>query len=226
MSSPLEEIIDCGVRPRERWPIYQILIDIQATKSRRFGAQALSAGRCKIAVCAPVTLSGASNFKACRRPFTSFPIWVRELELHQPPWIQGAQSPGLRWFHKAHQLQSPNRHPDEAKIRTPFRTPPHTSCARGWITMARLDTKASGSDQDGESHTHGGRSNEIALVASPTETTPALEPTSSAQESPFYKVYKRRFFGLGQLVLLNIIVSWDVRDFPLSSVYCTGLILP
>lgn len=27
---------------------------------------------------------------------------------------------------------------------------------------------------------------------------------------PVYRVYKRRFFGLFQLVLLNIIVSWDV----------------
>lgn len=26
-----------------------------------------------------------------------------------------------------------------------------------------------------------------------------------------YKVYKRRWFGLTQLVLLNIVVSWDVR---------------
>jgi hypothetical protein len=26
-----------------------------------------------------------------------------------------------------------------------------------------------------------------------------------------YKTYKRRWFGLLQLVLLNIIVSWDVR---------------
>jgi FLVCR family MFS transporter 7 len=25
-----------------------------------------------------------------------------------------------------------------------------------------------------------------------------------------YKVYKRRWIGLGQLVLLNIVVSWDV----------------
>lgn len=28
---------------------------------------------------------------------------------------------------------------------------------------------------------------------------------------PTYKVYKRRFWGLAQLVLLNIVVSWDVR---------------
>lgn len=27
-----------------------------------------------------------------------------------------------------------------------------------------------------------------------------------------YKVYKRRWFGLLQLTLLNIIVSWDVRE--------------
>lgn len=27
-----------------------------------------------------------------------------------------------------------------------------------------------------------------------------------------YKVYKRRFFGLIQLVLLNIVVSWDVCE--------------
>lgn len=27
-----------------------------------------------------------------------------------------------------------------------------------------------------------------------------------------YKVYKRRFFGLTQLVLLNIVVSWDVCE--------------
>lgn len=27
---------------------------------------------------------------------------------------------------------------------------------------------------------------------------------------PIYKVYKRRFWGLAQLVLLNIVVSWDV----------------
>lgn len=27
-----------------------------------------------------------------------------------------------------------------------------------------------------------------------------------------YRTYKRRWFGLAQLVLMNIIVSWDVRD--------------
>ena len=27
-----------------------------------------------------------------------------------------------------------------------------------------------------------------------------------------YKVYKRRWFGLAQLVLLNVVVSWDVSN--------------
>ena len=31
-----------------------------------------------------------------------------------------------------------------------------------------------------------------------------------------YRVYKRRFFGLCQLVLLNIVVSWDVGYILLS----------
>ena len=32
-----------------------------------------------------------------------------------------------------------------------------------------------------------------------------------------YRVYKRRWFGLFQLVLLNIIVSWDVSIFWIST---------
>jgi FLVCR family MFS transporter 7 len=31
-----------------------------------------------------------------------------------------------------------------------------------------------------------------------------------------FRVYKRRWFGLAQLVLLNIVVSWDVSVFGLS----------
>lgn len=35
-----------------------------------------------------------------------------------------------------------------------------------------------------------------------------------------FRVYKRRWFGLAQLVLLNIVVSWDVRaPFPLCSLF-------
>ena len=35
-----------------------------------------------------------------------------------------------------------------------------------------------------------------------------------------YKVYKRRFFGLFQLALLNIIVSWDASSFSLFGILC------
>lgn len=34
--------------------------------------------------------------------------------------------------------------------------------------------------------------------------------------SPHFRVYKRRWFGLLQLVLLNIVVSWDVCIFPFT----------
>lgn len=33
---------------------------------------------------------------------------------------------------------------------------------------------------------------------------------STRTSAPVYKVYKRRFLGLLQLVLLNIVISWDV----------------
>lgn len=48
-----------------------------------------------------------------------------------------------------------------------------------------------------------------------SETRAALQRTAlphrDEERAPVeYRVYKRRFFGLFQLVLLNIIVSWDV----------------
>lgn len=47
----------------------------------------------------------------------------------------------------------------------------------------------------------------------PQEDNPQEETSSAVSTSfpPLYKVYKRRFWGLAQLVLLNIVVSWDVR---------------
>lgn len=36
-----------------------------------------------------------------------------------------------------------------------------------------------------------------------------ISRTLSTNSQVKYKVYKRRFFGLGQLILLNIVVSWD-----------------
>jgi MFS family permease len=63
-----------------------------------------------------------------------------------------------------------------------------------------------------------GQDTRATLSPSPTETTPALAnqeslSRTSTATTPTYRVYKRRFFGLGQLVLLNIIVSWDWISF-------------
>ena len=48
-----------------------------------------------------------------------------------------------------------------------------------------------------------------ASPRSAEDPAPDLPPTG-----PVYRVYKRRFVGLAQLVLLNIIVSWDVCTLP------------
>lgn len=37
-----------------------------------------------------------------------------------------------------------------------------------------------------------------------------MSTTDESGARPVYRVYKRRFWGLAQLVLLNIVVSWDV----------------
>lgn len=46
---------------------------------------------------------------------------------------------------------------------------------------------------------------------------PHLANGAPADGATTYKVYKRRWFGLFQLALLNIIVSWDVSTFFLMS---------
>jgi MFS family permease len=49
-------------------------------------------------------------------------------------------------------------------------------------------------------------------------TLSRISTADSSAQYPAYKVYKRRFFGLAQLVLLNIVVSWDWIAFaPVSS---------
>jgi MFS family permease len=62
------------------------------------------------------------------------------------------------------------------------------------------------------------RSSDLRTIDSPQELDPAVETHRSLLQNgqptgPTYRVYKRRFFGLLQLVLLNIIVSWDWLSF-------------
>lgn len=49
--------------------------------------------------------------------------------------------------------------------------------------------------------------------ASDHATDHTTEPEQQTSDTPEYRVYGRRFFGLAQLVLLNIIVSWDWLTF-------------
>ncbi len=67
--------------------------------------------------------------------------------------------------------------------------------------------------ESGASH-----SSDLEVIDSPQENDPALGlerslSCESIRTQTTYRVYKRRFFGLSQLVLLNIIVSWDWLSF-------------
>lgn len=58
--------------------------------------------------------------------------------------------------------------------------------------------------RDSERHATDAKSTTVPHISSVEQTA------TSATTSPAYRVYKRRWFGLVQLILLNIIVSWDV----------------
>jgi hypothetical protein len=46
-----------------------------------------------------------------------------------------------------------------------------------------------------------------------TRTTGSENLIADQHDAPVetYRTYKRRWFGLGQLMLLNLVISWDVR---------------
>ncbi|RDW94457.1 MFS general substrate transporter-55 [Coleophoma crateriformis] len=103
----------------------------------------------------------------------------------------------------------------------------------GWTIMRPMKRKLKGKPDragsttvDGDSYGGGAleeiRSDDELLDAyenrEHTEDTPSSGLESGvAGDAPPYKVYKRRWFGLVQLVLLNIIVSWDWLTFSASS---------
>lgn len=59
---------------------------------------------------------------------------------------------------------------------------------------------------------HGGPSKQSSNGDDTVQLT-QYEVAQTHRDDPEYRVYKRRFFGLAQLVLLNIIVSWDWLTF-------------
>ena len=71
--------------------------------------------------------------------------------------------------------------------------------------------------------TSGGSGNSVELQVSNDSTTPMIHDDEAshsfqiAQSHPEqYRLYKKRFFGLAQLVLLNIIISWDWRMYSVA----------
>ncbi|KAF7507448.1 hypothetical protein GJ744_010379 [Endocarpon pusillum] len=88
------------------------------------------------------------------------------------------------------------------------------------------NTMNTSSHSKGEAHAHhsheasasNSTGSDLEMMDSPREDDPALglernlSPRSDAAQT-IYRVYKRRFFGLSQLVLLNIVVSWDWLSF-------------
>lgn len=66
-------------------------------------------------------------------------------------------------------------------------------------------------EQSPSPNTYGDMEDKDIKMASAKFASPYEVTTNMAMEMPVYKVYKRRFFGLFQLVLLNIVISWDVR---------------
>lgn len=85
-----------------------------------------------------------------------------------------------------------------------------------------LPTQGGMSEMENLGSQHGNLSHTVTGFTVEEQSPTELSGTNSA-ELPMmvreanggqvvYKVYKRRWFGLTQLVLLNIVVSWDVRE--------------
>lgn len=89
--------------------------------------------------------------------------------------------------------------------------------AGGTARLARVysgDSKRAGSDDaevaiEMELGATPGDATGANAGASPEDDVSAMSVTAAASER-VYKVYKRRWFGLAELVLLNIVASWDV----------------
>ena len=78
-----------------------------------------------------------------------------------------------------------------------------------WMEMAELEQEGS-AEESQQSHIEGIYS-DAELEATRTRSMPEGDDAALANgEHVVYRVYKIRWFGLTQLILLNIIVSWDV----------------
>ena len=83
----------------------------------------------------------------------------------------------------------------------------HLLSSDGWTEMADID-RADASK--GQSRVETDYTDDVQNAESPGQPTAVVDEASPSEEPVVYKVYKMRWFGLMQLVLLNIVVSWDV----------------
>lgn len=89
----------------------------------------------------------------------------------------------------------------------------------GWMGMKNIGSKRKERSGDHTALTEV-TSNDGLLSEGEMRRSTEDGPTANGgagHGSPAYKVYKRRWFGLIQLTLLNIIVSWDVSNSHTSS---------
>jgi hypothetical protein len=76
-------------------------------------------------------------------------------------------------------------------------------------------------NQEQEHTARNGHANDNANDDGPLDSNAPREG-ALADEAPRFKTYKRRWFGVVQLVLLNTIVSWDVSAEVLGSVHSSS----
>lgn len=88
-----------------------------------------------------------------------------------------------------------------------------------WLHLDPEETNAMRGDKKLDSASH-----ELSVTETATSRGTARPPSATSRGTAWppneivYKTYKRRWFGLLQLILLNIVVSWDVSLFARHSV--------
>lgn len=80
--------------------------------------------------------------------------------------------------------------------------------------MPRLESNETERSATYQGSSNGKASTELRAVTSNESSEPITQSGELIEpDHQHYRVYKRRFFGLAQLALLNIIVSWDWLTF-------------
>lgn len=110
--------------------------------------------------------------------------------------------------------------PDEAVAVSPTTTDAEDLDVKKMRDEYALNPIGSGSSKSSKSKnghlrlssnsTDGGGDDDAARIIDRSQEVENASIENGDRESVVYKVYKRRWFGLVQLTLLNIIVSWDV----------------